>query len=94
MPSWDKLPSWDEAWLAVADLETGEHRIVLEGGAAARYASSGHLVFWRAGGLMAVPFDPARPEPVSSRPVRVVEGVRLELTRELDFVADQDQLTA
>ena len=48
---WTGAPSWDEAVLAVADLETGRHRVIHEGGAYGRYAASGHLVLWRAGGL-------------------------------------------
>ena len=76
---WKPRPTWGESAIAVADLATGEHRIVLEGGAAGRYAESGHLLFWRNDGLMAVPFDPDRPEAVDATPVRVVDGVRLNL---------------
>ena len=72
---WTGAPSWDEAWLAVADLETGQHRVIYEGGAYARYVASGHLVFWRGGALMAVPFDLDAPE--VGEPVNVIEGVRL-----------------
>ena len=38
------VESLDDAPIAVVSLETGEHRVVLEGGANARYSSSGHLV--------------------------------------------------
>ena len=70
--------SWDEAGLAVADLETGRHSTVLRGGASGYYVSSGHLVFWRGDALMAVPFDL---ETLTTRgePVRVVTGVRLHM---------------
>jgi hypothetical protein len=36
---WTGTPSWDEARLAVADLETGQHTVVLRGGASGRYAA-------------------------------------------------------
>ncbi len=62
-----------------ADLATGEHRIVLKGGVFGRYAESGHLLFWRNDGLMAVPFDLHRPEPVDPTPLRVIDEVRLNL---------------
>ncbi len=43
--------------IAVADLETGEHEVLL-GGVFARYAASGHLVYVAADGtLLAAPFD-------------------------------------
>ncbi len=73
---WSGDPTWDQSELAVADLESGTHTIVLRGGASARYASSGHLVFWRGNALMAVPFDL---DTLTTRgePVRVVTDVRL-----------------
>ena len=72
---WAGAPSWDQAQLAVADLETGQYRVIYEGGAHGRYAASGHLVFWRAGALMAAPFD--RDTLAVGEAVSVVEGVRL-----------------
>ena len=72
---WVGAPSWDETQLAVADLETGRYRVIYEGGTHGRYAASGHLVFWRAGALMAAPFDL---QTLSvGEAVSVVEGVRL-----------------
>jgi serine/threonine-protein kinase len=73
---WTGAPTWDEARLAVADLETGQHTVVLRGGASGRYAASGHLVFWRGNALMAVPFDIGTLE-VTGEPVRVITDVRL-----------------
>lgn len=52
--------SYDEARIDAVDLGTGRRRTVLEGGYHARYAPSGHLVFFRGGSLMAAPFDPER----------------------------------
>ena len=66
--------SWDDAQIVVQHLETGERRVLIQGGNHARYAPTGHLVYARAGTLLAVPFDLARLE-VTGAPVLVVEGV-------------------
>ncbi len=75
---WTSALTWDETQLAVADIETGQHTVVLRGGAAGRYASSGHLVFWRGNALAAAPFD-LETLAVTGEPVRVVDDVRLDL---------------
>jgi eukaryotic-like serine/threonine-protein kinase len=75
---WTGAPTWDEVQLGVADLETGEHTVVLRGGASGRYASSGHLIFWRGNALAAAPFD-LETQAVTGEPVRVVEDVRLDV---------------
>src|SRR5947199_9482532 len=46
------------------------------GGTYARYVPSGHLVYARAGGLLAVPFDLKRLE-VTGAPVSILEGVSM-----------------
>ena len=66
--------AWDEAQIAVQSLKTGEQRVVLEGGFYARYVSTGHLVYAKAGGLLAVPFDLGTLS-VIGEPRPVVEGV-------------------
>jgi eukaryotic-like serine/threonine-protein kinase len=76
---WTGAPTWDESRLAVADLETGEHTVVLRGGASGRYATSGHLVFWRGNALVAAPFD-VEAQTVTGEPVRVVEDVLLDIS--------------
>ncbi len=73
---WSGASSWDLAQLAVADLATGQHRVIYEGGAHGRYAASGHLVFWRANALMAAPFDVDTL--AIGDPVVMVDGVRLD----------------
>src|SRR5262245_57177019 len=75
---WTAAPTWDEAQLAVANLETGQHAVVLRGGTYGRYAASGHLVFWRGHALWAAPFD-LKTLTLSGEPVRVVEDVRLDV---------------
>ena len=71
---WASAPTWDEAMLAIADVDTGEHRVIFEGGAYGRYASSGHLVFWRGDALMAAAFDIDSFEVGDA--VTVLDGVR------------------
>ena len=55
-------------------LETGEQRTVLRNGIEARYVTTGHLVYFDAGALLAVRFD-LRALAVSGAPVPVAEAV-------------------
>ena len=66
--------TWDEAQIAAYSLKTGERKALVENGADARYAPTGHLIFARLGTLMAVPFDALRLE-ITGGPVGVIEGV-------------------
>ena len=66
---------WDEAQIVVQSLESGERRILWEGGSDARYIPTGHLVYALEGVLFALPFDLSSLE-VSGGPVPVVEDVR------------------
>ena len=62
----------DAAQVAVRDLRTGTHKVLLRGGSHGRYVASGlaspkrgeggHLVYVAAGTLRAIPFDPNRLE--------------------------------
>ena len=70
--------------LAVLDLATLEHKILLTGGSHARYAATGHLVYGAEGTLRAVPFDLARLE-VTGNPVPVLEGVMTAPTSAVEF---------
>jgi serine/threonine-protein kinase len=47
----------DDSQIAVLDLATREHRILEQRGTAARYVSTGHLVYARSSTLFAVPFS-------------------------------------
>jgi serine/threonine-protein kinase len=67
----------DYGHIAVLSLATGERRVLLEGGTNPRYAASGHIVFARAGAILAAPFDLSRLE-VTGPPVTVIEGIRIE----------------
>ena len=69
-------PNWDQWPIVAQSLETGERRVVVEAGTHARYSPTGHLLYLRAGTLMAVPFDPEGLE-VTGDAVPVLEGVRM-----------------
>ena len=63
--------------VGVLSLDTGEYRMLVENGSDGRYAPSGHLVFARAGALLAAPFDLERLA-VSGPAAVILEGVRME----------------
>jgi len=76
--------------IAVLSLETGEQKVLIEGGRAPRYAATGHLVYERArtGTLLAAPFDLERLE-VTGESVPILEGVRhssIGLLSTVDYV--------
>jgi serine/threonine-protein kinase len=57
---WTGSPS--DARVAVLSLETGEHRVLMEGTSFARYSATGHIVHAHDGQLAATPFDLRRLE--------------------------------
>jgi Tol biopolymer transport system component len=61
--------------VAVVDLETGQEKILIEGGSNPAYVDTGHLVFARGDTLMAAPFDAAELA-VTGDSVALVQGVR------------------
>ena len=69
-----QFAQWDATDIAVQSLATGERKILIKGGADARYVPTGHLVYMRAGTLMAVPFNLERLE-VTGSPVAVIADV-------------------
>jgi len=66
--------TFDDARIEALSLATGKKKVLIEGGTYGRYASTGHLVYARAGSLFAVVFDPVRLE-IKGVPVAVLEGV-------------------
>jgi dipeptidyl aminopeptidase/acylaminoacyl peptidase len=56
-------------------LDTGERRVLIQGGATAHYLPTGHLVYSRAGNIMAVSFDSYRLE-ISGAPVPLIDDLR------------------
>ena len=64
----------DDGRIVVVLLESGQRKLLLEGGRDARYVPTGHLVYAREGTLMAVPFDVDRLE-VTGGPASIVEDI-------------------
>ena len=68
--------TFDDAEIALLDLDTGTWKTIIRGGSFARYVPTGHIVYARNGSLMAVPFDFASGE-VTGSPVTVLTGVMM-----------------
>lgn len=66
--------TFDDAHVAVFNIETREIKTLVEGGTHPRYSPSGHLLFARDGKILALRFD-ARQLTVSGQPFIVLEGV-------------------
>jgi serine/threonine protein kinase len=64
----------DNANIAVLDLKTHKHKILIKGGAFARYLPAGYIVYGRANALVAVPFSLNALE-VTGSPVTMLENV-------------------
>jgi len=60
--------------IASIRLDTGEQKVLIRGGTSPKYVPTGHLVYYRAGTIMAVAFDLERLE-VQGTPSPVVENV-------------------
>jgi Tol biopolymer transport system component/tRNA A-37 threonylcarbamoyl transferase component Bud32 len=69
--------SADYADIQLVDLQTREVTVLIERGYDARYLPSGHIVFGRAGNLMAMAFD-LKSGKVSGAPVTVVPDVAMD----------------
>ena len=65
----------ETAQIALVDLETGEHEVLIPGGSFPRYSPTGHIVYGDAGTLWAIGFDADRLEVTGARPVPVLDGV-------------------
>jgi Tol biopolymer transport system component len=63
-----------QAHIEAVEVGTGKRHVLIEGARFARYASSGHLVFYREGGLHAALFDVSRLA-VTGPPVEVTAAV-------------------
>jgi serine/threonine-protein kinase len=68
------MGGWNSTQVAVHSLTTGEQKMLIDGGADARYVPTGHLVFVRLATVFAAPFDLGRLE-VTGGSVPVVQGV-------------------
>ena len=77
--------SRDPSQIAVLSLETGEHRLLLEG-SSPHYARTGHIVFVRGESLWRVPFDLERLE-VTGEPLPVLDGVSVAPAQDMRFAS-------
>jgi serine/threonine protein kinase/Tol biopolymer transport system component len=67
---------WDDQHIVLQVLKTDERRTLVRGGHTGRIVPAGYLVYYRAGSLLALPFDLARQEVTSTTPVTIVEGIK------------------
>jgi hypothetical protein len=74
-PSQASAASWDRAAVVVQSLKSGARKTIINGGLAARYVLSGHVVYVRSGVLFAAPFD-LRTLEVTGPSTPVIQGVR------------------
>ena len=79
----------DAAQVAVVDLQTATHKVLVRGGSHAHYVPTGHLVYGAAGTLRAVAFDLARLE-TRGTPVPVVPEVLTTASGAVDAVVAND----
>jgi eukaryotic-like serine/threonine-protein kinase len=76
---WTGFGRWGESRIAVLSLDSLEQRILpLEGAADPHYSKTGHLLYRRAGTIMAVPFDLRKLE-VTGPPFTVLENVAVSI---------------
>jgi serine/threonine-protein kinase len=58
----NRFPRWDATQIYIYSRRTRTHKMLIDGGADARYVASGHLVYVRHGVLVAAPFSSTRME--------------------------------
>jgi Tol biopolymer transport system component len=66
-------PGWDEEQVQLQMLESSERRVLVQGGRSGHYVPSGHIVYSRAGALMAVPFNPELLQVAATAPLALGE---------------------
>ena len=54
------LPTWDDTQIVIQPLAGATRTLLVDGGADARYISTGHIIYMRRGVLLAAPFDLAQ----------------------------------
>jgi DNA-binding SARP family transcriptional activator len=74
--------------IAVADIPSGKHRVILEDAMYARYATPGYLLYVTTNkALRVVPFDQDSMKP-AGEPIALTEGMRLGLLGSADLAVD------
>jgi serine/threonine-protein kinase len=82
--------SYSEARIVMLSLDTGERRVLIEGGTDARYLRNGHIVYWREGGVWKVPFDTNRLD-ITGQPSLAIQNVMAsEANGQAHFAAVSD----
>jgi serine/threonine-protein kinase len=69
-----EILSYDDASVALLSLETGEIRVLVQGGTNPRYVPTGYIAFGRGGKVLAVPFDTESLQ-LTGPPREVLDGV-------------------
>ncbi len=72
--AFDGISSFDDARIDLWDLTSRQRKTLITGGTSAVYSPSGHIVYARAGKLLAVPFDASRRQ-VTGPPFEALDGV-------------------
>jgi hypothetical protein len=76
--------------IAVAEIPSGKHHVIVKDGMYARYAASGHLLYVTASKtLMIVPFDQSTMQ-VTGKPTSLIQGVRTGAYGSADVVVSDD----
>ncbi len=70
------MESYNDARIELHALDTGERKVLFQGGFGPRYSPSGHIVYANGGNLYALPFD-LRTREVTGPPVKVIDGVQM-----------------
>ena len=79
----------EQAQIVALSLATGERKVLVSGGAGARYVPTGHLVYGLSGTLRAVAFDAGSLE-VRGNPVPVLAGIVTKPLGAVNFDFSQD----
>jgi serine/threonine-protein kinase len=79
----------ENARIAVLDLRTGQHKVLIQGGTSPHYVASGHLAYAAAGSLRVVPFDLESLE-VTGTPRTVITGLAMSATGAANFDVARD----
>jgi eukaryotic-like serine/threonine-protein kinase len=89
---WSGFGRWEESRIAVLSLDSLEQRILpLEGAADPHYSKTGHLLYRRAGTIMAVAFDLQKLE-ATGQPFTVLENVALSIVNNAHFAVSNSGL--
>jgi len=83
--------SWDDAKIVAQRLDTGERKVIVNGGCDGRYLPTGHLVYLRGTSLYAVGFDPKRLV-TRGQPIEIVKAVSNNFAGSGEFAVAENGL--